>query len=647
MRESCRVLIGSIGDDIHSVGMCLLTIAFREAGFLVRNLMIGNQLDDFFHAAKDFDAVFISCMNGHADLYLEDFPQLLREFRLANKDPKVWYLGGNLSVNGEGEAIVRKYRSMGFDYVAPKPVGWEFIMKNLLADMQGKGIKKRLINLEKKNDDPPIPGLELVDDAPLTDEAFHAIREEVLAGWPTGSAVWDTDVKANHKYPNKNLHAVTVERLNSSSYRPLLQPRTGVALVSDEIAILKLLRENGLDISSIQLDAACRKGMYGKAQEGVRRSENDKKSFLNGFPIPVHGVRGVEEILSAIDTPFQIRAGSPDHRLTYEIGLAGGTTSVEGGFICYLFPYDKNTSPVTNLNYWKYVDKLAGWYYQQHGIIVNREYFGPLTTSLIEPTIPICINIIEAILSAKSGVISLSLGLAEQGNRSQDIAAIHVLDKVTRKYLAKYGYPDCSVSTVYHQYMAAFPTDEKLARDLIVNSSSTGALAGATRFLIKSPVESFKIPSKQDNAAALRLTQAGVAWAKDMKPDWQMVQSEMAILERQVCSIMREIEEFGQGSLARGAIIAFQKGYLDIPFSPSVHNRNNLLTARDCGGAIRFINPDLLPFEDELIDFHKEKISERMMKERQTKIHEIIDSDLTRIWKNEFREWPLDSCYIR
>jgi len=646
MKESYRLLIGSVGDDIHSVGMCLLTIAFREAGFLVKNLMIGNQLDDFFHHADDFDAIFISCLNGHADLYLEEFPHKLKTFGLGNGAPKVWYLGGNLSVNGEADSVVRKYLSMGFDYVAPKPVGWHVIMEHLLADFERKGIRKRPVHDRMTRDMPSLPGLEAIDDTPLTDEEFHSIREKVLDTWPTGSAVWDTDVKKNHGDPTKNLHAVTKDRLNSF-YKPLLQPRTGVAHVSDEIAILKQLRENGLDISSIQLDAASRKKMYAKAREGVLRTEKGKKSFLNGFPIPVHGVQGVEEILGAIDTPFQIRAGSPDHRLTYEIGLAGGTTSVEGGFICYLYPYDKETSPLTNLNYWKYVDKLAGWYYRKHGIIINREYFGPLTTSLIEPTIPMCINILEAVLSAKSGVRCISVGLAEQGNRSQDIAAIRVLDEMTRRYLAKYGFPHCTVSTVFHHYMAAFPSNEAMARDLIINSSTTGALARATRFMVKSPVESFKIPSKEDNVTALHLTKIGVSRARDLEVNREAVSMEMRILERQVSAIIGEVERLGRGSLARGAILAFQNGSLDIPFSPSKYNRNALITARDCDGAVRFVNPEVYPFDDALMDFHREKISQRMLKERRTKIHEIIDQDLTRIWKNEYREWPLDDCYIR
>ena len=58
MSKSYRLLIGSVGDDSHSVGMALLEIAFREAGYFVENLRILNSLDDLFYRAKDFDAIF-------------------------------------------------------------------------------------------------------------------------------------------------------------------------------------------------------------------------------------------------------------------------------------------------------------------------------------------------------------------------------------------------------------------------------------------------------------------------------------------------------------------------------------------------------------------------------------------------------------
>lgn len=645
MNDGYRLLIGSVGDDIHSIGMNFLTIAFRESGFYVRNLGILNTLDDFFMQAAHYDAIFISCLNGHVELYLQDFPQKLNLFKLTNSEPKVWYLGGNLSVKEKNEDVIKKYISFGFDFVAPKPVAWYIIKENLLQDFHRKGIKKKKNSQIIPNGYPSIAELNEVTDQPMSDEEFILTRERVLDSWVTGKQVYEADITKNHADAGKNLHNLIYQRLKNYTH-PIVQPRTGVAHTDDEILILKYLRTKGLEVSSVQLDAASRKNLYHKAEEGVLRSENGKASFLNGYPIPIHGVKGVEKILHSIDTPFQIRAGSPDHRLVYEIGLAGGTSSVEGGFICYLFPYDKFTSPITNLNYWKYVDKLVGWYNQKYNTIINREYFGPLTTTLIEPSIAICINIIQAILSAKSGVKCISVGVAEQGNRSQDIAAIRVLKKMTRFYLKKYRLDNCTISTVYHQFMGAFPTDIHKAKEIILNSATTAYLAGATRILTKTPVESIHIPFKEDNAEGLELVYNGFRKAKDVPFDENLVQTEERVLEQEVMSFMNVIEILGHGSLARGTIKAFQQGILDIPFSPSQYNHNRLITVRDCTGAIRFANVEWLPFPEEVKEFHQQKIQQRMTIERSAKIFEILEKDLTRIWKNDFSTWPLDEVYI-
>ncbi|HLP59157.1 MAG TPA: methylaspartate mutase subunit E [Candidatus Deferrimicrobium sp.] len=648
MIETYRLLIGSIGDDSHSVGTSLLEIAFREAGFFVKNIGIMNILDDFFNLALDFDAILISCMNGHVDLYLKDFPFILRRFQAKHNTQKVWYLGGNLSVQDFDESFIRKYRQMGFDFVSPMPISCDAVMERLKKDFYNKGIKKSRIQRLFPDETIRISALTAVNDAPMPDQVFFTEREQVLESWPTGQGVRDAelgDLKKNHAAPFKNMHNVIVQS-QTNGKTPLVQPRTGVAHTCDEIDILLYLKQYGLDISSIQLDAASRKKMYDKAHEGVLRTQKGKKSFLNGYPIPIHGVNGVKEILDTIATPFQVRAGSPDHRLVYEIALAGGASSLEGGFICYLFPYDKKTSPVESLFYWKYVDKLTEYYYKKYNVIVNREYFGPLTCCLVEPAIPICINIVQSILSAKAGVKCISVGLAEQGNRSQDIAALRVLDMMTRQYLAKYGFSGCTVSTVFHQYMAAFPNDRDKARDLIVNSSITSVLAGASRIMTKTPVESIHIPAKEDNAEGLQLTRSGLLKAKNEKVNQVVVKEEMVLLEKEVTAIMGAIEELGKGSIARGALRAFEEGLLDIPFSPSLYNKKRLITARDCDGAIRFVNPESMHFGDDIIDFHKEKIHQRMTLQRTGKIYEVLDSDLTRIWKNDYTRWPLDGHYV-
>jgi methylaspartate mutase E subunit len=646
MIEAYRLLIGSIGDDSHSIGMKLLEIAFRESGFYVENIGILNQLKDFFLRKDQFDAFFISCNNGHADLFLKDFPYLMRQFKCPDdEDNKVWYLGGNLSVQESEDSVISKYRRFGFDFVAPKPISIQIIKENLYRDFYKKGINKRPVKSLEPLSSFTVSDLESVNDDPIDDADFFAAREQVLDSWPTGNEVRDCDIAGNHCFPNKNFHQVILNH-HADGGIPLVQPRTGVSHTEDEIEILLGLRKSGLDISSVQLDAASRKNMYDMAQEGVMRTAKGDTSFLNGYPVPVHGVKGIETILNRIDTPFQIRAGSPDHRLVYEIGLAGGTTSVEGGFLCYLFPYDKHTSPVANLQYWKYVDRLAHWYNQKYDVIINREYFGPLTCCLVEPVIPICINIIQALLSARSGVKCISVGLAEQGNRSQDIAAINVIDKMTRHYLAITGYADVTISTVFHQFMAAFPGDITKAQELIMESSITGTLAKASRIMTKTPVESHHIPTQKDNDEGLRLTHLGINKAADVQVNLEQIDMEIRLLEREVSSVMKKIETLGQGSWARGAIKAFEKGILDIPFSPSVFNKNKLLGARDINGAIRFINPELMPFDNDIIDFHKEKIHQRMTNERLNKVSEILEKDLTRIWKNDYLKWPLDGHYI-
>ncbi len=59
-------------------------------------------------------------------------------------------------------------------------------------------------------------------------------------------------------------------------------------------------------------------------------------------PAVNHGVKGCRQVVEALDTPLQVRHGTPDARLLTEITYAGGFTSYEGGGISYNIPYAKN-----------------------------------------------------------------------------------------------------------------------------------------------------------------------------------------------------------------------------------------------------------------------------------------------------------------
>jgi methylaspartate mutase epsilon subunit len=371
-----------------------------------------------------------------------------------------------------------------------------------------------------------------------------------------------------------------------------------------------------------------------------------KQSALNGFPIPVYGVKEVRRMIDSLNSPFQLRAGGPDHRFTYEIALQSGISGLEGGAICYLMPYDKLTSPKDSILNWQYIDRLCGLYEQHTGVSINREYFGVLTATLIEPSIPVVVNIIQALLSAQQGVKSISVGYAEQGNRAQDIAAVRVLESSVQKYLKLFGFRDCRVTTVFHQFMAAFPSDHARSEDLIFNSCITACLANATRVMVKTAVESQRIPSTLDNVNAISLCRKSIVSAKDMRMKMNAVRVEKALITSEVNQIMRAVIELGNGMITVGAVKAIEEGIIDIFWSPNIYNGNKATSIRDVGGAIRFLDFGNLPFDEKTKSFHYEKTLIRKNMERDSSLFSLLEKDLSRIWQNDYKQWPLDDMYV-
>ena len=207
---------------------------------------------------------------------------------------------------------------------------------------------------------------------------------------------------------------------------------------------------------------------------------------------------------------------------------------------------------------------------------------------MIPPCIAIVTNILETLLAVRQGVKCISLGYAEQGHRSQDIAAIRMMGEMTSEILGHMGYKDVQLNTVFQQYMAAFPPTQERADELIRNSAITAARSGATRIIGKTPVEAFRIPTVTDNITGIELIHSGLATAADCVVDEARVAEECAVIRREVESIFESILLCGNGDVAQGVVTGFQKGFIDIPFSPSVHNRGEVMTTRDVEGAVRF-----------------------------------------------------------
>jgi methylaspartate mutase epsilon subunit len=635
--KAYSILLGGIGGDCHCVGATILRHALQAAGYRVHYLGTQNALEDFFKLCPFFNVVMISSMDGHSRYYLADFSE---RYRASVGERPLWYLGGNLSI-GDGARIVRHFVEMGFDRAFATFIDIAAVLEYLAQDLEPRHVKSGLAAVEPRSMDVDVRGGPLSDDT-LEHEEFERRRAEVLGQWKTGSAARNLGDNAQFLLRQPSFPAAQAAANRRQSI--LLQPRCGVAMLDQQIDYFRTLRSAGADVLSYQVDSLTRLNDYAGADRAIRESRTSKVPLLNGFPVVSHGVPGLQCVLGHVRVPLQTRHSTRDPALLAEISYGGGVTAFEGGAICYNLPYYKDYPIAESIRRWQYVDRLTGHYYSEFGIVLDREYFGVLTGTLIPPSIAIVCDLLESLLSVQQGVKCLSLGYAEQGNRIQDIAAIRTMRAMAGELLFSLGYKGIQINTVFHQYMAAFPNDRDLGAQLVYNSAVTAALSGATRILIKTPVEAFYVPGLKDNVEALQLVRAGTLAAQSIVIDEPAVARECEIIRREVWAMLDSVMAAGSGILTRGIVNAFRLGYVDIPFAPSIHNRGAVLTARDVDGAVRFLSVGNLQFDAELRDFHSHKADERRHAEglqKATHDYRLVERDVMQIARGDYPSWPL------
>lgn len=467
----------------------------------------------------------------------------------------------------------------------------------------------------------------------LSDEEFNRIREEVLTQWPTGKDVDIEEAVAYHKaMPEcRKFSKKLIDAKNEN--RTLVQPRAGVPVVEEHIKLMQYLEQHGeADLLPSTIDSYTRQNRYEEAENGIAESLRLDRAMLNGFPAVNHGVAKCRQVVESVNVPMQVRHGTPDARLLTEITYAGGFTSYEGGGISYNLPYCKNIPMERTIKDWQYVDRLTGLY-EEMGVSINREPYGPLTGTLVPPCISHAAAIIEALLAAEQGVKNITVGYGQCGNLVQDIAAIRTLQELTDEYLGKYGYSDVVVTTVLHQWMGGFPADEAKAFGVISSGSFIAALAKATKVIVKTPHEAVGIPTMEANAEGLRCTKQVVNMLADQSFSSANLEEEKEIIRKETRAIVDKCFELGNGDIAVGVCRGVEAGVLDVPFAPCRANAGKMLPCRDNDGAVRILNIGNLPFSQELIDFHREKIDQRAKYEHRDASFQMVIDDVYSIGK--------------
>lgn len=134
--SATSVLTGTIGDDVHVIGIRLIEYALRKAGYDVVPLGVLVSQEQFIAAALETDAaaMFVSSLNGHAEISLRGFREACVEAGLADI---LIYVGGQLTIRRPPWDEVRRLfeDELGMDRVYPPDMDPGNAVRDLSTDL--------------------------------------------------------------------------------------------------------------------------------------------------------------------------------------------------------------------------------------------------------------------------------------------------------------------------------------------------------------------------------------------------------------------------------------------------------------------------------------------------------------------------------
>lgn len=409
---------------------------------------------------------------------------------------------------------------------------------------------------------------------------------------------------------------------------PLLQPRGGTPVFEEQLRLTKVLDAAGADFIPLTIDSCTRQNQYDTASLLLRRSDEEGKSYLNGYPLVCHGHELTRGLYEGLEKPVSLRHGTPDARLLVEVAIASGIVEIEGGGLCYCLPYSEGFPLDRALLYWQYVDRICAEYSTPERPI-HRESFGPLTATLVPPAMAAAIEIIEALLAAEQGVLSFAVSFGQTGSFVQDVATARVLRNLAREYADEFGFGAMQLRLVYHQWMGQFPQARERAAALIVGSAMVAGAVRADKIVVKTVDEAMGIPRPEVNAEAVDTVRYALrTFAVADVVSSPAIDAEAALIESEVRSILNAVFALPGDAFWESVYRAFQLGLLDVPFSPHSDNANKLVSMRDVHRSIRILEPGRVPISSADLAQEHQLLASRVGRDEKTYQQLLADISL-------------------
>jgi len=133
------VVTGVIGDDVHVIGIRLMEYALRQSGFTVVSLGPLASQKEFIDAAVETaaDALFVSSLNGHAELHLPGLRDACIEAGIGDI---LIYAGGQLTIRRPEWAEVEKLflGQFGLSRIYAPETNPDIPIRDLEADIKAR-----------------------------------------------------------------------------------------------------------------------------------------------------------------------------------------------------------------------------------------------------------------------------------------------------------------------------------------------------------------------------------------------------------------------------------------------------------------------------------------------------------------------------
>jgi methylaspartate mutase epsilon subunit len=363
----------------------------------------------------------------------------------------------------------------------------------------------------------------------------------------------------------------------------VVQPRMGFGAPARMRAGLVATRDAGVRAAgTITLDSFTRVGEH----DSVRAALADGKP-LNGYPIVDHPLAVTRSVLDGVlvpDFPVQVRHGSPRPQRIVAALIGAGLDATEGGPISYCLPYSR--VPVEqSVHAWtescRMLAELRSLDRRPH----LETFGGCMMAQLCPPALLVAISLLEAVFFRRLGVDSVSLSYAQQTHPGQDAEALRALRTLAAEFL-----PDTDWHVVVYTFMGSFPRTPGGASALLTEAARLSVRGGAERLIVKTVAEAHRIPTIEENVAALRVAAAAAAERSTPAP----AAVEDTGIAAQATAIVEAVLDL-HADLGTGLARAVTTGLLDVPYCLHPDNAGKTRATVDADGRLRWTRIGALP----------------------------------------------------